>query len=279
MKPFLFCLLYLSLICTTYAQKDNIEEKEVKHYVPLYLDIPTELNVKKGYKDVSLAGGYAEFRDFRRFRALAEFGFAPIDKLGVEIEVPLVFFHDKKIMGPPPPDAPREEGGAPESVTSLRVGINYSFLTLPRAKTTFSAGYFNEIETSPFSRFGRPLLASNLSNPFVVAAKVWGERFHTMVYTGPTFRREFERHETQKQYLLNTIFSYRFGRGETESFVGLECNQIFVHHEKGQMILRPQILLPLNKQWNLGIVAGFPVATSNHLKGNLFFRLIYVPKH
>lgn len=281
MRSFLFYLLYLLLACTTYAQENSIEEKEVNHYVPLYLDIPTELNVRKGYKDVSLAGGFANFRDFRRFRTLVEYGFAPVDKLGVEIEMPFVFIQRKSVdmMAGSPRAAIPEEGGAEESVTALRVGVNYSFLTLPRARTTFSAGYFNEIETSPFARFGKPLLASNLSNPFVVAAKIWGERFHTMIYTGPALKRVFERHETKTQYLFNTIISYRIGRGDAESFIGLESNQVFASQEKGQMILRPQVLLPLNKLWKLGIVTSVPIATSNHLKGHFFFRLIYLPKH
>jgi len=263
---------------------ENNEQKELKHYMPLYLDIPAEMNVKKGYQEINIAGGFADFKNFSGVRTLVEYDFAPIDNLGFEIEVPFIFVNNKnnssaELLAEEGHEhmAAQEEGAASEDAMALRIGFNYTFLKLPQAKATFSAGYFNELETSPFKEFGKPLFIANVYNPFIAAAKIWGSRLHSMIYTGPAIKQEFKSDETKTQYRFNTILSYRFGKGEKENFAGLECNQTFGSEDKPQMILRPQVQVELNERLKLGIVAGIPVKTSNDLNGSAFLRLIYSP--
>ena len=276
----------LIVLChkTLYAQEANSEEKTetgLKHYVPLYLDIPAELNVKKGYKEIDVAGGYGDFRDYNGVRGLIEYDFAPIDKLGFEIEVPFIFIHDKHALPVADPEevVVPEEGGALESATSLRLGFTYTVAGFSAAKTTIAVGYNNELETSPFDEIGggTPLFIANVYNPFIAIAKIWGERFHSMIYTGPAIKQEFDIHKSRTQYRLNTILSYRFGRGSNESFAGMECNQSFGKDSKAQWVLRPQVQLDLSYRWKIGIVAGVPIETSNHMKGGGFVRLMYSP--
>lgn len=287
----LFITLSFLTFGATFAQgiEADVLEKlndkpELKHYAPLYLDIPAELNVRKGYKEVDVAGGYADFRDFNGVRSLIEYDFAPINNLGFEIEVPFVFVHDKHPFpaGDPEEVVVPEEGGAEASAMALRLGFTYTVLTLPTAKTTFAVGYNNELETSPFKesggrRFGDPVFSANVYNPFLVAAKVWGERFHSMIYTGPAIKQDFESNKSKTQYRLNTILSYRFGKGDNESFAGVECNQSFGKDLKAQLLLRPQVQLHLSERWKLGLIAGIPVETETHLKGSGFIRVMYSP--
>ncbi|WP_344830729.1 HAEPLYID family protein [Chryseobacterium ginsenosidimutans] len=280
-KTILVSAFLLAVTNPLLAQENNLDnnkETELKHYMPLYLDFPAEMNVKKGYQEINIAGGYADFKNFEGVRTLIEYDFAPIDKLGFEIEVPFIFVHNKLLDESATENehiTVPEEGGAAEDAMALRIGFNYSFLTLPEAKTTISAGYFNELETSSFQEFRKPLFVANVYNPFIAIAKIWGERFHTMVYTGPAIKQKFKSNETKTQYRFNTILSYRFGKEEKESFIGLECNQTFSAEDQPQMILRPQIQLQLTENFKIGIVAGIPVKTSNELNGSGFLRLIY----
>ena len=272
------------MLCAQHIKSEEREsETELKHYVPLYLDIPAELNVKKGYQEINVAGGYGFFRDNNAVRGLIEYDFAPIDKLGFEIEIPFIFLPNQH-------DSPgdyleevmlTEEGGALESAASLRLGFTYTLFSLPAAKTTLGVGYNNELETLPFAEFndesGHRLFIANVYNPFITVAKIWGERFHSMIYTGPAIKQEFDIHKSKTQYRFNTILSYRFGRGNKESFVGLECNQSFGKHMIAQMVLRPQVQLDLSYRWKIGIITGIPIETYNYMKGGGFLRLIYSP--
>ena len=256
------------------------KEEPTKHYMPLYLDIPAEMNVKKGYKEINIAGGYADFKDFNGVRTLIEYDFAPIDKLGFEIEMPFVIVNNKTsaIQTGNTDAVVPEEGGAVKSAMALRVGFNYSLLNFTKTKTSVSVGYFNEFELTPFEHFGKPLLEGNVYNPFIAVAKIWGNRLHTMIYTGPAIKQSFEHHTIKTAYRFNTIVSYRFGKGEKESFAGIECNQTGAKEDAGQMILRPQIQLAFTEKWKLGFVAGIPIATNNHFNSSGFLRLIYSPK-
>ena len=279
MKQKITTVIFMLASFSAFCQKEKKEEP-TKHYMPLYLDIPAEMNVKKGYKEINVAGGYADFNDFNGVRTLLEYDFAPIDKLGFEIEVPFVFVNQKTntIQHESTDAVVPEEGGAVKSAMALRVGFNYSLFNNTKTKTSVSVGYFNEFELTPFEHFGKPLLEGNVYNPFVAVAKIWGNRLHTMIYTGPAIKQSLEHHTTKTAYRFNTIVSFRFGKGGRESFAGIECNQTWAQHDAGQMILRPQIQLAITENWKLGFVAGIPIASNNHFNGSGFLRLIYSVK-
>lgn len=256
------------------------KEIELNHYMPLYLDIPAEMNVKKGYSEINLAGGYADFKDYNGFRTLLEYDFAPINKLGFEIEIPFVFVNQKEstMQNENTDVIVPEEGGAIQSAMALRLGFNYSLFSSQKSKTSLAIGYFNEFELTPFNHFGKPLLEGNVYNPFIAIAKIWGSRLHSMLYMGPAISQSFENFETKTNYRFNSIISYRFGKGEKENFAGIECNQTWAKENSGQMVLRPQIQMEITSKYKLGFVASLPIATDNHLNGSGFLRLIYTPK-
>ena len=269
-----FILTIIALNANSQSQKNT--ETELKHYMPLYLDIPAEMNVKKGYKEINIASGYADFRDFKGQKALIEYDFAPIDKLGFEIEVPFTFVQEKIALPTTTQeyDVP-EEGSAPSNAMALRLGFNYSLYASQKSKTSISIGYFNEFELTPFNHFGKPLLEGNVYNPFIAVAKIWGSRLHTMIYTGTATKQSFEHHQTTTAVRFNTIVTYRFGKENKESFIGIESNQTWANKANGQMVLRPQAQIQVKENLKLGFVLGVPVATSNHLNASGFMRLIY----
>ena len=262
------------------AQNESDFEKPVKHFMPLYLDMPAEINVRKGYKEIDIAGGYADFHDFSGQRALMEFDFSPVNNLGFEIEVPFIFVQNKTVVthtGEEDVIVP-EEGGAPQSAMALRLGFNYTLASSKKLKTSLCAGYFNEFESGAFVHFGKPILEGNVANPFVAIAKVWGKRLHTMIYTGPAIQKEFEHNTSHTAYRFNTNLTYRFGKNEKENFVGVECNQTWATNTPGQMVLRPQVQFAFTENISLGLIGGVPVATANRLNYSVFARLIFLLK-
>jgi len=281
-QTFIFSLLSFFAFC-----QEEAEVEPTKHYMPLYLDIPAEMNVRKGYQEANIGIGYADFRDFKGQRALLEYDFAPINKLGIEIELPFIFVQEKhptsvttetESHSTEVESHSSEEGGGPKSANALRVGFNYALLNVAKAKTSIGIGYFNELEFTPFEDFGKPLFEANIYNPFIAIAKIWGERFHTMIYTGTATKQHFEHNSFETSFRFNTIVSYRFGKGEKENFIGIESNQTWAVGQTGLMTLRPQAQIELTERWKIGIVAGIPIATNNHLNGSGFLRIIYTPK-
>ena len=124
----------------------------------------------------------------------------------------------------------------------------------------------------------KPLFEGNVYNPFVAVAKVWGTRFHTMIYTGTATKQSFEHNDVKTVFRFNTILSYRFGKGNKESYVALENNQTWANGDAGQLVLRPQIQIECTEEFKIGLTAGVPIATANHLNGSGFLRLIYTLK-
>jgi len=276
---FLFLLL-ITFSQNTLGQEVKTEQIELSHYMPMYLDMPAELNVKKGYKEFNLGFGYASFKDFNGQRLMLEYDFAPIDKLGFEIEIPFIFVQQKNAQtntGIQDVIVP-EEGGNIQSAIAMRLGLNYTIRSFIEAKTSISVGYFNEFESSPFVHFGKPIVEANIYNPFFSVAKVWGNRFHTMIYTGPAIRQSFTGEETKTAYRFNPTISYHIGKLSKENYIALECNNVWAKEDAGQMVLRPQFQIQLSEKWKFGFVGGVPIATGNHLNGSGILRIVYSPK-
>ena len=247
----------------------------------MYLDMPAELNVRKGYKEINVGYGMAGFKDFNGIRALAEYDFAPMDNLGFEIEMPFIFVNYKNMQNPNSSVEQDvivpEEGGNTQSAMALRLGFNYTLHSFIKAKTTISIGYFNEFESSPFVSFGKPLIEGNVYNPFFSVAKIWGNRFHTIIYAGPAVRQTFENNESKTVFRFNPTVSYRFGNGNKESYAAIELNHTWAKGNAGEMVVRPQIQIEFSEKWKVGFVGGIPVATANNLIGSGILRLIYCP--
>ena len=281
MKNNILFLFLLFTFCTNVqAQEVKTETDELTHYMPMYLDMPAELNVHRGYKEINLGFGMAGFRDFNGQRLMLEYDFAPMDKLGFEIEVPFIFVQNKthNTSTEVPDVMVPEEGGNVQSAIAMRLGINYTLQSFKNIKTSISIGYFNEFESSPFVHFGKPVIEANIYNPFFSVAKIWGDRFHAMLYCGPAFRQSFTGEEAKTVYRFNPTVSYHIGKLNKENFIALECNNVWAKGDAGQMILRPQFQMQLSGKWKFGFVGAVPVATNNHLKGSGIVRIIYSPK-
>ncbi|AFR36286.1 HAEPLYID family protein [Riemerella anatipestifer] len=249
------------------AEVEDIKEPaKVLHAEPLYIDLIRDLGARKGEKEWNLGFGLRDKLNFDAYEALVEYEWAPIDRLGLEVELPFTFYSPTG----------NERVQAPSSkLNSFKLALQWSFLVNEEKATTMALGYINELEFSDFGRFGRPLIKGNVYNPFFVVAKRWGNNFHTLVYTGPMIEQSFITNKFHTMYDVHSSFHYMISG--TRNFVGVEFNKTF---DRGDfdMVMRPQMRLGISEQLMLGVVVGIPVSRENERLSS-FLRLIWEPKH
>ena len=211
--------------------------------------------------------GLTDNLKFDSYEALIEYEWAPINRLGLEVELPFTFYSHFKN---------NERDSVPANrLNSLKLAAQWSFYVNEKIATSMAIGYINEFELSDFKSFGNPMIVGNVYNPFLVAAKRWGRNFHSLIYTGPMIARHFETKEVHVSYDLNTSFHYMIPG--TRNFIGFELNKIF---EKGDfdMTIRPQMRVGITDHLMVGIVGGIPVNRENERLSS-FVRLIWEPKN
>lgn len=247
--------------------EDHQEPDKVLHAEPLYIDLIRDLGARKGEKEWNLGWGLTDNLNFDSYEALVEYEWAPINRLGLEVELPFTFYSPAKGV---------ERDSVPSSsLHSLKTAIQWSFFVNERIATSMAVGYINELELSDFGNFGRPFIKGNVYNPFLVIAKRWGNNFHSLIYTGPLLEHSFKTNRLTVDYQINTSVHYMIPG--TRNFVGVEFNKS-IHAGDFDMVIRPQMRLGISKQLMLGIVTGIPVSRKNErLSG--FLRLIWEPPH
>ncbi len=249
---------------------DYVEERKSPHKVlhaePLYIDLIRDLGARKGEKEWNLGLGITDNLRYDTYQALVEYEFAPVDRLGLEIEVPFTFY--SPLSGTDPTGVPSNR------MESLKTAVQWTFLVSPRNNISMALGYINELEFPDLNRLGvQQTIQGNLFNPFFVAAKRWGNNFHTLIYTGPKYLLHLRDQHWERQYDLNTNLHYMIPG--TRNFVGVEVNKEFRNGDF-DMVIRPQLRLSISEHLLIGILAGIPVDRENQ-RFSTFARLIWEP--
>ncbi len=265
-----------SMAQITDAEKDSIYIKQIEdhrepdkvlHAEPLYIDLIRDLGARKGEKEWNIGLGLTDNLNFDAYEALIEYEWAPIDRLGLEVELPFTFY--STINGTEKDSIPSNQ------LNSLKLAAQWSFFVNEPMATSMALGYINEFELSDFRNFGSPLIKGNIYNPFLVVAKRWGNNFHTLVYTGPMIEQVFETNKFHASYDINSSFHYMIPG--TRNFIGVEFNKI-IDQGNFDMVMRPQIRVGIADNLLIGIVAGVPVSRENERLSS-FVRLIWEPGH
>lgn len=249
----------------------QIEQKKsptkVLHAEPLYIDLIRDLGARKGEKEWNLGLGLNDQLEFDSYEALVEYEWAPVDRLGLEIEVPFTFYSPIKET--------HRDSIPSNRINSLKLAGQWSFFVNDRISTSMAVGYINEFELSDFRNFGKPLIRANIYNPFLIVAKRWGTNWHSLIYTGPIVEQDFETNQFRRTYEVNTNFHYMISG--TRNFIGLEVNKII---DRGQWTatLRPQMRIGIADNLLVGIVAGIPINRERERLSS-FVRLIWEPGH
>lgn len=242
------------------------EPEKVLHAEPLFIDLIRDLGARKGEKEWNVGFGLTDNGNFDRYNALVEYEWAPVDRLGLEVELPFSFYYPLN-----------DNTDVPQSkMNSVKIAAQYSFFVSEKKKTSMALGYIHEFELTEFNNYGKKdLLKGNLYNPFFVAAKRWGNNFHTLLYTGPSILNLYPGNSWQISWQVNSNFHYMITG--TRNFIGIELNKNFQEGDF-DMTIRPQMRVGLADNIMVGIVAGIPVSRENE-RLSAFLRLIYEPKH
>jgi hypothetical protein len=276
-------VLILLLASSTYAiaqitktEKDSIyiqqvedkkEPNKVLHAEPLYIDLIRDLGARKGEKEWNVGVGVIDNLKFDAYEALIEYEWAPIDRLGFEVELPFTFYS--------PQSGIKRDSIPSNSLNSIKIATQWSFFVSEPMATSMAIGYINEFELSDFRSFEEPFIKGNVYNPFFVVAKRWGNNFHSLIYTGPMIEQNFSTNKFYTTYDINTSFHYMITG--TRNFIGVEFNKT-LDNDDFDMTIRPQMRLGIADNLLIGIVAGIPVSRANE-RFSSFLRLIWEPNH
>jgi len=255
-----------SLFLSEFEESKTTQKGKVLHAEPLYIDLIRDLGARKGEKEWNLGMGMTDKRDYDEYEALIEYEWAPVDRLGFEIELPLTLYTVRN-------NAPIDLNQPSNRLESLKLATQWSFLVAEKINTTLALGYIHEFELVDLKAISRGnLFKGNIFNPFLIAAKRWGSNYHTLVYTGPRIEKEFL-NAAQLKYEIHTSFHYMITG--TRNFIGLEINKE-IHQGKLEAVLRPQMRVGLAENLMVGIVTGIPINRENESLSS-FLRIIYEP--
>jgi len=252
--------------------EDLLPTDKVLHAEPLFIDLIRDLGARKGEHEWNLGMGIADNNRYDYYTALLEYEFAPVNRLGLEIEVPFSFYY--------PNQADIRKDSIPgSSLQSIKTAAQYSFYVSEKRQTSMAVGYINEILLSEFRNYKKTsLLTGNGYNPFFIAAKRWGNNFHTLVYTGPIFHQIYNTKKVHTEWQMNSNIHYMIPG--TRNFIGIEFNKSIEETidktTDFDLTIRPQMRVSITDNLLIGIVAGIPVNRENE-RFSTFFRLIYEP--
>ncbi len=243
-------------------QVENSEEPDkVLHAEPLYVDLIRDLGARKGEKEWNLGFGILDKLENDEIEALIEYEFAPVNRLGIEFELPFAFFTG---------DLSEEN-----RLKSIQVAAQYTFLVSVKSSVSLALGYIHEFKLIPFSSYGdEPLYTGNGYNPFFVAAKRFGRHFHTLIYTGPAIERKFNSGMSETSFEINTNLHYMIPG--SSNFIGIEFNKE-IEDGDFDMTIRPQMRVEVTEKILMGLVTGIAVNRENE-RLSMFFRVIYEPE-
>ncbi|MDR7131969.1 hypothetical protein J2X69_004335 [Algoriphagus sp. 4150] len=246
--------------------QDKSEPAKVLHAEPLYIDLIRDLGARKGEKEWNVGLGLTDNNKYDEYTALVEYEWAPINRLGLEVELPFSFYYPTN-----------GNGSAPSSkLNSVKLAAQYSFYVSQKYQTSMAIGYIHEFEVTEFNKYGDgKLFTGNVYNPFFIAAKRLGMNWHTLLYTGPAFIQHFSGESMSTSWQINSNLHYMIPG--TRNFLGLEFNKT-IKNGDFDMTIRPQMRVGITDNLLIGIVTGIPISRENQ-RFSSFLRLIYEPKH
>ncbi len=256
-----------SIIDSIYIQEvqDKKEPIKVLHAEPLYIDLIRDLGARKGEREWNVGFGITDNTTYDEYLGLVEYEWAPLNRLGLEVELPFTFYPSNSNQNTPA-----------SKLNGLKLAAQYSFFVSEKMKTSMAIGYINEFELTDFGSYNSSkLVIGNIYNPFFVVAKRWGSNFHTLIYTGPAIQQHFEDNSVHSSWEINSSFHYMISG--TRNFIGIEFNQEVVKKDF-DMVIRPQMRVGVAENLMIGIVTGIPIKRENE-RFSSFLRLIYEPKH
>ncbi|MBX3102901.1 MAG: hypothetical protein KF690_10360 [Bacteroidetes bacterium] len=222
---------------------------KVKHAEPLYLDLVRDLGARRGEQEWNMGSTFRHAAAGLTLHPFLEYEWAPVNRLGAEIEVPLY----AGVVNP------QTEGtGLRLGVHSLKASLQWTVLVRQRGQLSAAMGYTQE-------NYGKQAIEHR---PCLVMAKRWGRRFHTLAYTA-AITHTLEPH----WYGELNLAAYYTSPGRKLMW-GTEFYRCFKGAESYTAI-RPQVKMALGPRTALGVV--YSICPQTAAQQSLFLRLIYEP--
>jgi len=239
---------------------------KVHHAEPLFIDLIRDLGARKGEAEWNVAFEMTDRLRYDRYTMLIEYEWAPIDRLGLELEIPVTLYSRSLA----------QNGVQPSNrIESIKAAAQWTFLVDETRALSVALGYINEIEFSDINDMSRgPIFRGNVFNPFLIVAKRWGEYFHSLLYTGPRSHLGFADGSIHTDFEVNA--SAHFMIHGTRNFIGLETNTLFNNH-KFSTVLRPQMRVSIANNVLIGMGVSVPIDRNGDRLGT-FMRLIWEPE-
>jgi len=169
--------------------QQNRQPVKVLHAEPLYIDLIRDLGARKGEREWNVGFGLTDKETYDEYTALVEYEWAPMDRLGLEVELPFSLHYP--IAG---------NTSAPgNKLNSLKMAAQYTFLVSGEMKTSLALGYIHEFELTGFKGYENDkLFTGNIFNPFFVAAKRWGRTSIRCCIRGRSSLATSTRHQSER---------------------------------------------------------------------------------
>ncbi len=242
------------------SQNGNSLPAKVSHIEPLYIDLARDLGARKGEKEINIGADFSSVKNQKKYLLLAEYEWAPINRLGLEIEADLSLFNSNRTA----------TSTFKNKIESLKLSAQYTFLVLPELKLSMAGGYTQLFELPDFQSMSKENYLSELTyNPFIVAAKRWGNKFHSLIYISSLIKQNYSNPQ-HIHYNWQISSSVHYSQGKYN--IGLEVNS-YLTEETLQFTIRPQMKIHLSNQLAVGFVLGIP--TNNKEEFSSFIRFIY----
>ncbi len=238
---------------------------KVLHAEPLFIDLIRDLGARRGEAEWNVAFEMTDRLRYDRYAMLIEYEWAPIDRLGLELEIPVTLYSRSLA----------QNGIQPSNrIESIKAAAQWTFLVDDSRALSVALGYINELEFTDLNAITRgPIFSGNMFNPFVIVAKRWGEQFHSLLYTGPRSHLSFADGSVHTQFEVNA--SAHFMIGGTRNFIGLETNTLF-DQQAFSTVLRPQMRVGISHNTLVGMGVSVPIDRNGDRLG-MFMRLIWEP--
>lgn len=245
------------------------EEADIKHADPVFEDLTTELGADKGVNELNINFGYRNMvSDYHTLLGQLEYEFAPADNLGFEILLPFTIYFPNPLSYIERPA---------NTVEFLSWTGQFTFFQSSEKNISLAVGLENTFESidpykSPQEKKDGFSLENIKYNPFIIVAKNWQDKFFILFKGGPMLNHDIDDNSIDFIPLLHSAFHYSISE-QDESYIGLELNKAL---EDGdfEMYIRPQLILELSDNFDLGVAIGIPVKKPE-TRWSTFFRLAY----
>ena len=240
-------ILFLFLMYSTATSGQQPVKQNIKHVEPLQVDLIQDLNARKGDRQLEID---FEIDLEHRYNAVSvelEYEHAFSQRLGMEIAIPLSLYGMK-------PGYNTGENVLHNKVEGLKLGLQYTFSTIQRARTTMAIALIHENHFHSFTSIkkGSHFIKGYSETAALVAARRWGRRIHTMLYTGPEWELMSG---TVLKPILHTDLSIHWQLTKHQ-FIGVEY--VYKSGKEEVPEIYPQVKMALTRHTALCLAAAIP---------------------